>query len=422
MGQKVKERALDTKSARARLKPRGRPYWRSLGPTLQLGYRKGATARRWVTKTLVGPNRYVLKAIGFADDVAEADGVEVLTFAQAIDRARELHRTRGALAEGGKAPRDPYTVKDATADYLEHLEGRASENDTRQRLAAYVPAKLAGKRVDELERDELVAWHRNLAKMPARLRTKRGAPAQRTRETDLTDPETLRRRQVSANRILGQLKAALNHAVEHGKAAGDRAPWRSVSPFKGVNVARVRYLTVAEAKRLINAAEPELRVLVQAALLTGARYQELARLQVEDFNPDSGTLLIRQSKSGHSRHVILTEEGAAFFEGLAAGRPGEALLLGRVWKPSAQARGMMAACARAGIDPPIGVHALRHTWASLAVMANVPLMVVARNLGHADTRMVEKHYGHLAASYVADAIRAGAPRFGIGKSKVRRMA
>ena len=27
-------------------------------------------------------------------------------------------------------------------------------------------------------------------------------------------------------------------------------------------------------------------------------------------------------------------------------------------------------------------------------------------------RMVEKHYGHLAPSYIADAIRAGAPRFG----------
>jgi hypothetical protein len=26
--------------------------------------------------------------------------------------------------------------------------------------------------------------------------------------------------------------------------------------------------------------------------------------------------------------------------------------------------------------------------------------------------MVEKHYGHLAPSYIADAIRAGAPRFG----------
>ena len=40
-------------------------------------------------------------------------------------------------------------------------------------------------------------------------------------------------------------------------------------------------------------------------------------------------------------------------------------------------------------------------------------MVVARNLGHSDTRMVERHYGHLAPSYVADAIRAAAPKFGI---------
>jgi hypothetical protein len=45
-------------------------------------------------------------------------------------------------------------------------------------------------------------------------------------------------------------------------------------------------------------------------------------------------------------------------------------------------------------------------------MGGVPLMVVARNLGHSDTRMVEKHYGHLAPSYIADAIRAGGPRFG----------
>ena len=42
-----------------------------------------------------------------------------------------------------------------------------------------------------------------------------------------------------------------------------------------------------------------------------------------------------------------------------------------------------------------------------------PLMVVAKNLGHTDTRMVEKHYGHLAAGYVADTIRADAPKFGI---------
>jgi hypothetical protein len=45
-------------------------------------------------------------------------------------------------------------------------------------------------------------------------------------------------------------------------------------------------------------------------------------------------------------------------------------------------------------------------------MSGVPLLVVANNLGHADTRMVERHYGHLAPSYIADAIRAGAPKFG----------
>ena len=74
---------------------------------------------------------------------------------------------------------------------------------------------------------------------------------------------------------------------------------------------------------------------------------------------------------------------------------------------------MLEVCQRARIKPAIGFNQLRHTWASLSVMNGVPLMVVAQNLGHADTRMVEKHYGHLAPSYVADAIRAGAPKFGI---------
>jgi hypothetical protein len=46
-------------------------------------------------------------------------------------------------------------------------------------------------------------------------------------------------------------------------------------------------------------------------------------------------------------------------------------------------------------------------------MAAAPLMVVARNLGHADTRTVERRYGHLAPSYIADAIRAAAPKFDI---------
>jgi integrase len=85
---------------------------------------------------------------------------------------------------------------------------------------------------------------------------------------------------------------------------------------------------------------------------------------------------------------------------------------GSMWRKSHQLRPMNEACRRGKIDPPINFHALRHTWASLAAMNGVPLLIVAKNLGHSDTRMVEKHYGHLAPSYIADAIRAGAPRFG----------
>ena len=225
----------------------------------------------------------------------------------------------------------------------------------------------------------------------------------------------MRRRRSSANRVLTILKAALNHAFHDGKVASDAA-WRKVKPFHGVDAARIRYLTVAEAKRLINAADPEFRPLVQAALQTGCRYGELTRLEVPDFNTDSGTLAVRQSKSGKPRHVVLTDEGGAFFTQLAAGRSGGGLLLrranGEPWKASHQGRPMADACARAKITPMISFHGLRHTWASHAVMGGVPLLIVAKNLGHSDTRMVERHYGHLEPNYIADAIRAGAPKFG----------
>jgi integrase len=72
---------------------------------------------------------------------------------------------------------------------------------------------------------------------------------------------------------------------------------------------------------------------------------------------------------------------------------------------------MREACFRGGVSPPASFHTLRHTYASLSIMAGAPLLVVATNLGHSDTRMVEKHYGHLAADYVAREIRKAAPRF-----------
>jgi hypothetical protein len=49
----------------------------------------------------------------------------------------------------------------------------------------------------------------------------------------------------------------------------------------------------------------------------------------------------------------------------------------------------------------------------LAAMNGVPMAIIAANLGHAGTRTTEKHYAHLSLSHVRDAIRAGAPKYGI---------
>ena len=173
----------------------------------------------------------------------------------------------------------------------------------------------------------------------------------------------------------------------------------------------------AEAQRLINACNGALRDLVSAALLTGARYSELAALNVHDFDKQNGSLYIHNSKSGHARHVHLNEPAVALFERLTAGRDRDAPLLrrddGLRWGRSHHMRAYKAALARTGIEKTFTFHGLRHTYASLAIRESAPLIVVAHQLGHRDTKMVEHHYGHLAQTYVADTIRKTSPRFDI---------
>ncbi len=283
-------------------------------------------------------------------------------------------------------------------------------------LEAFVLPALGAKRCDHLTTDELRKWLAAQAAEPARLRTKKGEK-QRYRVAVPSDREgEVRRRRCTANKKLTHLRAALNLAWREGKIASDAA-WRAVKPYREVDASRARYLTVAEATRLLNAAAPDLRRMLQAALLTGCRYAELAALTASDFNPDAGTVHVRISKSGKGRHIVLADEGIEFFRSLTAGRGSQDRLLlkedGGTWKKSHQHRPMRAACSAAKITPPIDFHTARHTLASLSVMGAMPLMVLARNLGHSDTRMVEKHYGHLAPNYVTDEIRRTTPKFGI---------
>ena len=400
---------LDTAQARLRLAVRSKPYWRLIEPELHLGYRRlKDRSGTWIRRRYLGDGEYRHEGIGTADDRGPADGQTILTFKQAQDRARGR-----PTAKAG-----PYTVRHAVEDYLTWLEAeRKSGPDARRRAEALIIPELGDRKCEALTTDDLNKWRNNLASKPPRARTGKDQQ-QRYRKFDDSDPEAVRRRKNTVNRLWTILRGALNHAFRDGKVASDTA-WRRVKPFRAADAARVDYLEIAAATRLINACDPDFRLLVQGALQTGGRFSELARLTAGDFHAASGTVAIRQTKSGRARHAVLTDEGIQLFKRLAAGHNNGDLIFennGSPWKASQ--RPMADACKRARIEPAVSFHILRHTWASHAVMNGMPLMVVAKNLGHSDTRMVEKHYGHLAPSYIVDAVRAGAPRFGTESDNV----
>jgi integrase len=193
-----------------------------------------------------------------------------------------------------------------------------------------------------------------------------------------------------------------------------------VKPFPSADAARLRYLSRDECSRLLNACEPSFRKLVRAALLTGCRYGELARLEAGDLDRDAAMLHVRTSKSGRPRHVPLDDEALAFLRTAAAGLGQSDLLFrqasGRPWGVSEQRRPLLEA-GRAARMTEVNFHALRHTWASHRIMAGAPLLVVAQVLGHADTRMVERHYGHLSPGYVHEVVRRTALGIGAGEDE-----
>ena len=175
-----------------------------------------------------------------------------------------------------------------------------------------------------------------------------------------------------------------------------------------------RGLVLARCREIV---EPAFRNLVRGALLTGCRYSELAGLRTADFNADAGVVTIRESKAGKPRHVVLTDEGQQLFTTLTVGKLGTDPIFvradGGLWGKAHQLRRMQEVSEQAKIKPAVSFHVLRHTHGSTLAMCGVPMGVIAEQLGHADTRMTEKHYAHLAPSYVANTIRAHFPNLGI---------
>jgi integrase len=419
----VKHKRLESPTARSRLKRGRQAHWQALiEGKVHLGYqcKKGEPAGRWLLRQYIGQGRYHVEPLGRADDAADGDGITVLSYEQAEAKAKKTV----ALPTNDQGP---LTVRAAWERYLIAKRGAGQSIDGEiSRATVHILPSLGDLVIKELTIDRLRLWLATVARTPKQLRSSKGNP---NYKPAAMNDDQLRQRKLTANRVLTLLKAILNFAYDD-KLVDNRDAWgRRLKSFENVVIARARYLTVDEAQRMINACDPEFRTLVQAALETGCRYSELTRLTVADFHLaqqrngrneliEVGTVAIRQSKTGKPRYVTLTPHGADFFRQHCLGRAGHELMFrqdgGRGWGRSEQGRPMQDACARAHITPRITFHGLRHTWASLAVMNGVPLMVVAKNLGHRDTKMVEFHYGHLAPSFIVDAIHAGAPVYDVG--------
>lgn len=415
----VTDKNLCNRTNRKRLEIRKAPYWRILHEGLHIGYRKGTRGGKWLLRWYnKQTQRYKVETLATADDTADANGSDVLNWKQAQGMARERAEKIRAEQTGGHIGH--YTVADAMGDYFDalDLEGRDTKAE-RNRAALYITPpdslpvdflNLSKSRLADLTAGELRRWLAGVAAHPGFTQSHR---VRKVPEFEAPEDEAdyWRRRKDSANRLLGILKAGLNFAFDSGKVTSNAA-WsgKRVKAFETVGKRRPGYLTLSECERLVNAAAPGFRELVQGALYTGARYGDLAYMDVRDFAPSAGVVMSGNSKSGKPHPVHLSDEGVAFFRRITQGRDGGEPMFpgpkGRRWGKSQQSRPMAEAMEAARIKTHLTFHGLRHTYATQAVMAGVPLVVVAQNLGHSDTRMVERHYGHLADSWVREQVQA----------------
>lgn len=402
MARSQRSAKLETRTARLKL-PLGSREFVTVSKGLALCYRRTDDGfGTWQARIWDGV-RYHYRKLGVADDHQNANGVEVLNFLQAQDKAREDFEQ---VTKGEHRLR-PSTVSEAAKQYLAwYRTHRKSARAVEHTVRAHILPTFGEQLIDELRAVEIRNWLDKLASKPARARTSALSRRQNYRPAPATQDEK-RARRATANRILTVFKAILNRAFRDGLASSD-IEWRRVSPFPKANEARIRFLSDAEAVRLVNASPPDLRKLVEAALLTGARFGELVALHVHDVNLRTSQVYISESKSGKPRHIPLNPEGAALFRELLAGKAGNALVFdkanGEPWGKNHHVRSLLASCEAAKVTPAISFHELRHTYASHLAQAGVDLLTISKLLGHSDTRITAKHYAHLADKTLAAAV------------------
>jgi integrase len=380
---KSNEGRIDTRKGRSLLVPRREPYWRKLGAGFFLGYRRLDVGGSWIARCR-DPEllKQVYQSLGEFPESEETDPLAAATQAA----QKWLREYRAGVRDGDS------TVSDACAAYTENLRlaGKlATATDADGRFRRLVYGKAFGRiKLAVLSTRQTRAW---LAAMLA--------------DVDMSDPEQARRARASANRNLATLKAALNFAHTERLVATDDG-WKTVTPFEGVGTRRGiggdshAYLNEEQRKLIFENSPDDVRLLLQALLLTAARPGEIAGCSVSDFGRKHGTLRIRDGKTGE-RVVTLSTAAVEFFKECAKGRIGSAPLLmrtnGTAWTKDAWKKPVRKAIAAAGLPEDVVLYSLRHAAISEMIASGMPVAVVAMLAG-TSVAMIEAHYGHLKHS------------------------
>jgi integrase len=252
------------------------------------------------------------------------------------------------------------------------------------------------------------AWPRDRQKYLGRWKDKLG----RSTLAALTRAEVIKARDefaatgisnATCNRMVAYLSKALSTA-QHDWALIDTNPCQKVKLTEGRG--RVRYLSEQELVALREAVAeqtdlPDLALLVEAALRTGARAGELTGLKWGDLDLEAGVALLSKTKNGERRllpirgkllDALRTKPRVSPYVFTSPGRKGREgkVTFGRIQYD----KDFRAAVKAAGIEN-FRFHDLRHTAASTLVQNGVGLYDVQHLLGHKSPTMTQR-YAHLA--------------------------
>ena len=218
----------------------------------------------------------------------------------------------------------------------------------------------------------------------------------------------------SVNRYQAVLKHMFSKAAEYGYVPPEvNQAVHSVRLLRLSNQ-RLRYLTPGEADKLLAACADHLRPIVQTALLTGMRREEVLGLRWSQVDMDNRLIMLDVTKSGERREIPVSASLLTLLTMQAKHARGPWVFHDHGRRYGSVKKSFATAVSDAGLSD-FRFHDLRHTFASNLVMAGVDLRTVQDLLGHKSLAMTMR-YAHLADSHRADAVDRLDRAMGRGKA------